>query len=96
MVTRTVLTLTIFSFYTFIIVMLGLANISTLDSGFTGDDPPSDPGITNVGDFIDFFTGGLTFALDVFPVWLNTLFFLPLIITLGFIIVTLILDLIPG
>jgi hypothetical protein len=96
MVTRTVLTLTIFAFYTTIIVMLGLANIATIDSGFTGEDPPDDPGISNVGDFIDFFVGGLTFAIDAFPAWLNTLLFLPLIITLGFIIVTLILDLIPG
>jgi len=88
------LILTMFTFYIGIIVLMGLIGGGIQASQEIGT--PEEPTVTGIFSFISFFFNGIAFSLSGIPVWANTILFLPLGITLAYILGKLIIALIPG
>lgn len=91
-VTKPVLIMTIFGFYIAIVVLLGLMGTEFVPSDQI-DTPPEDPSLLSPIDFIVFFFQGLSFTIMGLPIWFNILLFLPLGITIAYILLD---TLIPG
>lgn len=87
------LILTIFGFYTILFVLMGLIGGSIQSSSI---ENPGEPTITGIFSFIGFFFSGISFSLSGIPAWANTMLFLPLGITVAYILGKLIIDLVPG
>lgn len=83
------LILTIFGFYIALGVMLGLIGGSYLasESFSTGEDPDELSAFEIVVDGIALFFGGITFSIISLPVWASTIIFLPLGLTLLYIVI---------
>lgn len=91
MVTSPVIILTIFGFYTGLAVILALMGGDVQAS--LDPDAPEPPSILSPFESIKFFFGAIGFSLSDMPLWFNLILFLPLAITLVFILLDLI---IPG
>ena len=91
-VTKPVLILTIFTFYVGLTVILGLMGTSFLPESNI-DTPPGEPSLSSPLDFIVFFFAGLSFTITGMPIWFNILLFLPLGITVAYILID---TIIPG
>lgn len=86
--------LTIFGFYTLLTVLLGLVGGSMLGSELTQTD--DEPSVLGIFDLIELFFGGIAYTISGMPVWANTILFLPLGITVMYIVGKAIIDLVPG
>lgn len=73
--------LTIFAFYICIIVLFGLVGSSQLQTNKNFDSPPD-----GILAQIAFFFQGIGFTIGSLPFWANSLIFLPLGITIGYIL----------
>ncbi len=91
-VTKVVVVLTIFGFYVFLTVILGLMGTSFIPSTNV-DTPPGEPNLLSPLDFIVFFFAGLSFTIAGMPFGLNIIIFLPLGITMAYVIID---TIIPG
>ena len=85
--TNAFLILGIFSFYIFVFVMLGLIGESQYQAS-NGYTKPSDPSAGGFLSDIAFFFSGIGFTITNIPVWANSLIFLPLGITVFYIILS--------
>lgn len=94
MVDDTGLILTIFTYFISLTVILGLVGGSFV--GKEIDTPDGEPSVLGITDNISLFFQGLSYSLTGVPLWVNLLLFSPVIITLFYIIVKVIIDLIPG
>lgn len=88
------LILTMFTFYVGLFILMGLIGGSIQATQEIGS--PEEPTVSGIFSFIGFFFSGITFSLSGIPIWANTLLFLPLGITLAYILGKLIIALIPG
>lgn len=84
--TNAPLILSIFAFYIFIIVMMGLIGGSII-ANRTFSTPDNPNGLTFLSQ-VGYFFGGIGFVLSNIPAWANTLLFLPLSITLVYILLS--------
>jgi hypothetical protein len=86
--------LSMFGFYVTLGVILGLAGSSYNPSVQLNDvQHPTEVGIF---DGISYFISSIGYTLGGLPSWANIILFLPLSITMGYLCVYLILELIPG
>lgn len=81
--TNSSIVLSLFAFYIFLIVMLGLIGGSIVANRSIGD--PENPSPLSFLSQIAFFFSGIGFALTNIPFWANTMLFLPLGVTLAYI-----------
>lgn len=87
--------LSIFGFYVFLGVLLGLVGSSFLPSE-EFEQPTEGFSVLTAISYVGYFFSGLFFSISSIPAWANVILFLPLSITLLYILVTLVLELIPG
>jgi len=78
--------LTIFGFYVIIGVVFGLIGSASLQS--QSFDVPTNPDSLGFLGQIGYFFSGIGFTLGALPAWANTILFLPLTITLLYIILS--------
>lgn len=95
MADNSTLIMTIFAYYIAVAVILGLIGSSYLPNQEINSNLEN-PGISNVLSSIGQFFLGLTFVITNFPAWANILLFLPLGLTILYIMIERIIDLIPG
>lgn len=87
------LVLTIFTFYVGIIVLMGLIGGSIQATQDVGT--PEEPSLGGIISTISFFFSGIGFSLSGIPVWANLILFLPLGITILYILLKILKDLVP-
>lgn len=81
--TNSTIILSVFTFYLVIIVLMGFIGSEHLKSAIDPDHPPSGA-LSDIG----FFISGIGFSISELGVW-NVAFFLPLSITVAYILVSL-------